>query len=160
MPVFCGKIKRYSARKRVKSLSPILCSPMDCSPPGSSIHGIFQARVLEWVAISFSRETSWPRDWTQVCPHYGQRLYHLSHQGRCSDCLDVGGGGRVSLAFHFLNPWGAALLVLHCLGGHVLRCESEQATCNAGLFPHSPPGINDGTYYGDGCFSVILHKCL
>ena len=36
------------------------------SQPGSSIHGIFQARVLEWVAISFSRESSWPRDWTQV----------------------------------------------------------------------------------------------
>ena len=33
-----------------------LCDPMDCSPPGSSIHGIFQARVLEWVAISFSKD--------------------------------------------------------------------------------------------------------
>ena len=39
---------------------------MDCSLPGSSVHGIFQARVLEWVAISFSRRSSWPRDWTQV----------------------------------------------------------------------------------------------
>ena len=43
-----------------------LCDPMDCSLPGSFIHGIFQARVLEWVAISFSRGSSWPRDWTQV----------------------------------------------------------------------------------------------
>ena len=34
---------------------PTLCDPMDCSPPGSSVHGIFQARILEWVAISFSR---------------------------------------------------------------------------------------------------------
>ena len=33
---------------------PTLCDPMDCSPPGSSVHGIFQARVLEWVAIAFS----------------------------------------------------------------------------------------------------------
>ena len=39
---------------------------MDCSLSGSSIHGIFQARVLEWVAISFSRGSSWPRDRTQV----------------------------------------------------------------------------------------------
>ena len=39
---------------------------MDCSLPGSSIHGIFQARVLEWVAISFSRGSSWPGDRTQV----------------------------------------------------------------------------------------------
>ena len=35
---------------------PTLCDPMDCSPPGSSVHRIFQARVLEWVAIAFSRE--------------------------------------------------------------------------------------------------------
>ena len=39
---------------------------MDCSLPGSSIHGIFQARILEWVSISFSRRSSRPRDWTQV----------------------------------------------------------------------------------------------
>ena len=39
---------------------------MDCSLPGSSVHGIFQARILEWVTILFSRESSWPRDKTQV----------------------------------------------------------------------------------------------
>ena len=39
-----------------------LCDPMDCSLPGSTIHGIFQARILEWVAISFSRRSSLPRD--------------------------------------------------------------------------------------------------
>ena len=41
------------------------CNSMDCSPPGSSVHGIFQARILEWVAISFSRRSSPPKDWTQ-----------------------------------------------------------------------------------------------
>ena len=41
-----------------------LCNPMDCNLPGSFIHGIFQARVLEWIAISFSRRSSWPGDWT------------------------------------------------------------------------------------------------
>ena len=45
---------------------PTLCDPMNCSPPGSSVHGIFRARILEWVAISFSRGTSRPRDQTQV----------------------------------------------------------------------------------------------
>ena len=45
---------------------PTLCDPMDCSLPGFSVHGIFQASVLEWVAISFSRGSSHPRDWTQV----------------------------------------------------------------------------------------------
>ena len=39
---------------------------MNCSPPGSLVHGILQARILEWVAIPFSRGSSWPRDWTQV----------------------------------------------------------------------------------------------
>ena len=43
-----------------------LCDPMDCSIPGSSIHGILQARILELVAIPFSRGSSWPRDQTQV----------------------------------------------------------------------------------------------
>ena len=54
-----------------------LCKTMDCSPPGSSTHGILQARILEWVAIPFSRASSWPRD----LPHYRQILNHLSHQG-------------------------------------------------------------------------------
>ena len=54
---------------------------MDCSPPGSSIHGIFQARVPEWVAISFSRGSSRPRDWTQVSHIVARCFYHLSHQG-------------------------------------------------------------------------------
>ena len=45
---------------------PTLCNPMDFSPPGSSVHGISQTRILEWVAISFSRGSSWPRDQTWV----------------------------------------------------------------------------------------------
>ena len=43
-----------------------LCEPMDCSPPGSSVHGILQASILEWVAIHFSRGSSQPGDQTQV----------------------------------------------------------------------------------------------
>ena len=51
-----------------------LCDPMDCSLPGSSVHGIFQARILEWVAISFSRGSSRPRDWTRVSRIVGRRF--------------------------------------------------------------------------------------
>ena len=52
---------------KVQTLSCVwLCDPMDCSLPGSSVHGIFQARILECVPISFSRGSSQPRDWTQV----------------------------------------------------------------------------------------------
>ena len=53
---------------------PTLCGPMNCSPPGSSVHGIFLARILEWIAISFSRGSSWPRDQTQVS-HIAGRFF-------------------------------------------------------------------------------------
>ena len=54
---------------------------MDCSLPGISVHGIFQARILEWVAISYSRGSSWPKDRTHIsCASYTGRwiLYHCS----------------------------------------------------------------------------------
>ena len=57
-------------------LGPTLCDPMDCSLPGSSVHGISQERILEWVAISFSRWSCWPRDWTWVSCIGRQILYH------------------------------------------------------------------------------------
>ena len=53
---------------------PTLCDPVDCGLPGSSIHRIFQARILEWVAISFSKGSSWPRDWIQVSYVAGRRF--------------------------------------------------------------------------------------
>ena len=54
----------------------LFCNPMDCSPPGSSVHGILQASILEWVAISISRASSQPRDWTRVSHVGKQILYH------------------------------------------------------------------------------------
>ena len=60
-------------------LCPTLCDPMNCSLPGSSVLGIFQARILEWVAISFSRRFSWPRDQNFIsCTGFFTRwiLYH------------------------------------------------------------------------------------
>ena len=72
----------------VKSLqlSPTLCDPINCSPPGSSVHGILQARILEWAATLFSRGSSWPRDRTWVS-HIAVRFFtvwatreaHVSH---------------------------------------------------------------------------------
>ena len=47
-------------------LCPTVCDPMDCRTPGSSVYGMLQARILEWVAIPFSRGSSWPRDSTRV----------------------------------------------------------------------------------------------
>ena len=58
----------------VTQSGPTLCDPMDCSHLGYSVHGIFQARVLDWVAISFSRGPSWPRDRTRVSRTVGRRF--------------------------------------------------------------------------------------
>ena len=61
-----GKWRSKWSEVEVVQPCPAFCDPMDCSPPGSSVHGIFQAKILEWIAISFSRGSSGPRDWTWV----------------------------------------------------------------------------------------------
>ena len=72
-----GSISYYEVNwSEVAQLCPTLCDPMDCSLSGSSLHGILQARVLEWVAISFSRGSSWPRDRTRVS-HIPGRCFNL-----------------------------------------------------------------------------------
>ena len=73
----------YSAESEneVTQSCPTLCGPTGCGLRGSSIHGIFQARVLKGVAICFSRGSSQPRDWTQVSHIASRCFYRLSHQG-------------------------------------------------------------------------------
>ena len=75
MPVLC---------KVTSKLSPTLCDPMNCSPQSSSVHGILQARKLEWVTVPSFRGSSWIRDWTHIsylsCISR-QVLYHLHHLG-------------------------------------------------------------------------------
>ena len=72
--MFKIEILRICHWSEVTQSCPTLCDPMDCSPPGFYIHGGFQARVLEWVAISFSRGPSWPRDQTRVSCIAGRRF--------------------------------------------------------------------------------------
>ena len=64
----------------VAQLCLTLCDPMDCSPPGSSVHGIFQARILEWVASSFSRASSQPKDktWISLSPALASWFFTIS----------------------------------------------------------------------------------
>ena len=78
-PFICVFLKK--SESEVAQSCPVLCDPMDCSLPGSSVHGIFQARVLEWAAISFSRGSSQPRDRTWVSCMANRCFTTLSHQG-------------------------------------------------------------------------------
>ena len=71
-----------------------LCDPMDISLPGSSVHGISQPRILGWVVISFSKGSSWPRDWTHVSFSGGKFCFNTEPPGK----------PRVHLIF-CLNKW-------------------------------------------------------
>ena len=77
-------LKKRKKENEVAQSCPTLCDPMDCSLPGSPVHGIFQARIPEWVAISFSRGSSRLRDGTWVSRIVGRCFYRLSHQGESS----------------------------------------------------------------------------
>ena len=66
---------RACVRARAQS-RPILCNSLDCSLTRSSVHGIFQARILNWIAISYSRGSSWSRDRTHVSCIGRRILYH------------------------------------------------------------------------------------
>ena len=66
----------YITERFLAQLFLTLCDPINCSPPGFSVHGILQAKLLEWVAISFSRGFSRPRDQTQVF-HFAGRFFTI-----------------------------------------------------------------------------------
>ena len=102
--VFSSVVLLYSAAQ----LCQTLCDPMDCSPPVSSLPGISQARILEWVAISSSRRASQPRDQTL----YLLCLLHLqadslppSHLGSCSVWPF-----NMVLTYSFIPPWTGELI--------------------------------------------------
>ena len=81
LPLTPPKKPYFRERELVTQLCPTLHNPMDCSPPGSSVHGIPQARILQWVAIPFSRGSSRPRDQTQVS-HIVGRFFTIWATGR------------------------------------------------------------------------------
>ena len=93
----------------VGQLCPAVCDPMDYSPPGSSVHGISQARVLGWVAIFFFRGSSRPRDWICVfC--IGRQILYAEPPGKPQICLSVQFSSVQSLSHVrlFATPWIAA----------------------------------------------------
>ena len=94
----------------VAQLCPTLCDPVDCSPPGSSVHGILQARILKWVAISFFRGSSRLRDQTQVSHVAGRRfILWATREGLANaDCMWLSVKGHQST-----HRWAA-----FCKEGH------------------------------------------
>ena len=118
---------------------PTLCDPVDCSPPRSSVHGIFQARVLKWIAVSFSRGFSRPRDRSQFSHIISKMLYHLSHQGNPTGRRQVRWSGiPISLRiFHSL---------LWCTESKALAYSGKQNRCFSGIslpFLCDPPNVGN-----------------
>ena len=103
-------------RAKYLQLSPTLCNPMDCSSPGFSVHGILQARIQEWVAISFSKESSWPRDWIRVsCSSPLQRDFlPLSHQESVGSLWENPQGSLPPTIYTLCNPLSLTIHWNYC----------------------------------------------
>ena len=78
---------------------PTLCDPVGCSPPGSSVHRIFQAKILEWIAISFSKRSSRPRDQTWI-------------SGTAGKFFTIWATGKTSLLKYTFMPWHTFCILL------------------------------------------------
>ena len=133
---------KYGDGGLATKLCSTLWDPMDYGPLGSSVHGISQSRILEWVAISFSRVSSWSRDWTcvlcigrqilyrwatkeapslMISGHKSLSLCYLqafdlssSSKNSLTFCLRVAGGATVSvLRIKWIGSLGVALMNYH-----------------------------------------------
>ena len=126
----------------VTQLCLTLWEPMDWDLPGSSVHGILQARILEWVAISFSRRSSWPRDRTHLgLLHCRQILYHLATRKAHS----LGGEGNKpdNHWLFLLQPWLFSFNFAHQFGHcHTISTgiRAEQFTLRGWGPPHTFKG--------------------
>ena len=85
-------------------MSDSFCNPMDCSLPGSSVHGILQARILEWVAILFSRASSQPRDKNWASCIAG-RFFTIWATDKSNILIWFNIKWCLMLIFNFINPW-------------------------------------------------------
>ena len=106
-------LSRHMLCTHACSVTPLcltFCYPMDCNLLGSSIHGIFQARILAWVSISHSRESSWPREWTEslVSPALAGGFFTTEPRGKpYSQVTDLVISTLIGTfaALRFINFW-------------------------------------------------------
>ena len=137
-----------------------LFDPMDCSLPGSFVHGIFQARVLEWVVISFSRRSSLPRDWTQVSCIVGRRFtIWATREARVTWGTWLCRSSQAAIFFGFLLLSPVPSLIhplIYSLIHHFIPCSWNQVP----LKPHSPAEfmINYSKLYSVCCLAPVPVK--
>ena len=110
---------------------------MDCSLPGSSLRGILHARILEWVAISFSRGSSWPRNWTRVSRIAG-RLFNLWAKKDISGLLHPFFCVRTQRGVSHLQPGKGPSLDHANIGSLTYRLQKCEEQLSVG---NKPPGV-------------------
>ena len=116
-PHICFITMPVKGKELVAQLCLTLSDPVDCSPPGSSVHGILQARILEWVAVPFSRGSSQPRDRTWVS-HIAGRFFTLWDTREAPILIPV--SIPTSISIHvmiiiFVGPFESKFLIPGCL---------------------------------------------
>ena len=146
---------------------PILWDPMDSSLPGSSAHGILQARILEWVAISFPRGSSWPRD--QICISCtASRFFANEPPGKSIDpsmCTWRGAYFHWPLVKYCKSP-NQALPSIHCGSAGVTSCSQPQTPYQdgdrlwSGAFLPTPRGehLPGAKHWAQGLICIMSFK--
>ena len=130
---------RCESESEVAQSCPTLCDPVDCSPPGSSVHGILQARIMEWVAISFSREVVCTA-YTYIYPYtYMYMSEHLSWRKRYSMLPGRDSSSRVLI-----------------LGSPDLSCEKDNLSSEQSSVSHSTKIVPQKK----SCQDIKFPKCL
>ena len=126
------------SESEVAQSCPTLWDPVDCSLSGSSVHGILQARILERVAISFSRRSSQPRDWTWVSHIVGRHFTIWATQ-----LLQFSSVQPLSCVQLFATPWTVAYQAPPSMGFSRQECWSGLPFPSPGDLPD--PGIEPGS---------------
>ena len=112
---------------------------MDCSPPASSVRGILRARIPEWVAIPFSRGSSWPRDWTQVSCIAGKFFpFWATREARLYQGASILPGGWEALGGgNWKKPWEREVS-FYCEACFLLSCCTHSLQAQPILWPWPP----------------------